>query len=113
MRIRSAITDAKKSKLILDAVTNIVPYARAFSVAKRLILGTHSFVGRPGIEGELLDSQTGERLGAMVDRRAGGKPLEGSLNSWDDVEQPFKFWADRFGYRLCMAKGKKYCVPPE
>ena len=113
MRIRSAITDAKQSKPLLDAVTTVIPQARIISAAKRLTFGTHSFVGRAGIEGEVLDSQTEERLGAMVDRRAGGKTLEGSLNSWDDVEQSFKFWAERFAYRLCLARGKKYCVPPE
>lgn len=113
MRIRAAITDAKKSRPVLDTLTTVLPHSRVVSTTKRLTFGTHSFVGRAGIEGELLDSQTGERLGAMVDRRAGGKTLQGSLNSWDDVEQSFTFWADRFGYRLCMAKGKKYCVPPE
>lgn len=113
MRIRAAITDAKKSKPVLDTVTTVLPHSRVVSTTKRLAFGTHSFVGRAGIEGEILDSQTGERLGAMVDRRAGGKTLQGSLNSWDDVEQSYKFWAERLGYRLCMAKGKKYCVPPE
>jgi Protein of unknown function (DUF3313) len=113
MRIRAAITDAKKSKPILDTVTTVLPQSRVVSAAKRLAFGTHSFVGRAGIEGELLDSQTGERLGAMVDRRGGGKTLQGSLHSWDDVEQAFKFWADRLAYRLCLAKRKLYCVPPE
>ena len=113
MRIRTAITDAKPSKPVLDIVTTVVPKSRIVSSVKRLAFGTHSFVGRAGIEGEVLDSQTGERLGAMVDRRAGGKTLEGSLNSWNDVERSFQFWADRFAYRLCMARGKKYCVPPE
>lgn len=113
MRIRAAITDAKKSRPVLDVVTTVLPQPRVVSSAKRLAFGTHSFVGRAGIEGEIIDSQTGERLGAMVDRRAGGKTLQGSLNSWDDVEQSFKFWAERFAYRLCMAKGKEYCVPPE
>ena len=91
MRIRAAITDAKKSKPVLDTVTTVLPHSRFVSTAKRLTFGTHSFVGRAGIEGEVLDSLTGERLGAMVDRRAGGKTLQGSLNSWDDVEQSFKF----------------------
>lgn len=50
MRIRSAIMDAKKSKPILDTGTNVVRYACAFSAARRLTLGTHSFVGRAGIE---------------------------------------------------------------
>ncbi len=113
MRIRSAITDVKKSRPILDVATTILPQARIVSSAKRLTFGTHSFVGRAGIEGEIVDSQTGERLGAMVDRRAGGKTLQGSRNSWDDVGQSFKFWAERLGYRICKARGKNYCVSPD
>lgn len=113
MRIRAAITDAKKSRPILDTATTFIPQAQIVSAAKRLTLGTHSFVGRAGIEGEIVDSQSGKRLGAMVDRRAGGKTLEGSLNSWDDVEQSFKFWAERLGYRICQERGSKYCVAPE
>ena len=113
MRIRSAITEAQQSKPFLDSITTLLPQARLLSGAKKLAFGTNSFVGSASVEAEVTDSQTGEVLVAGVDRRAGGKTLEGSLNSWDDVEKSFKFWADRFAYRLCMAKGKKYCVPPE
>ena len=113
MRIRSAITEAEESKPVLDSLTTVVPQARLLSGAKNLAFGTNSFVGSASVEAEITDSQTGEVLVAGVDRRAGGKTLEGSLSSWDDVEQSFRFWADRFAWRLCMAKGKKYCVPPE
>ena len=113
MRIRSAITEAQQSKPILDSITTVVPQARLLSGAKRLTFGTNSFVGSASVEAEVTDSQTGEVLVAGVDRRAGGKTLKGVRNSWDDVEISFKFWADRFAYRLCMAKGKEYCVPPE
>jgi len=113
MRIRSAITEAQQSKPFLDSITTVLPQARLLSGAKKLAFGTNSFIGSASVEAKVTDSQTGEVLVAGVDRRAGGKTLEGSLNSWDDVEQSFKFWADRFAYRLCMAKGKEYCVPPE
>jgi len=113
MRIRSAITEAQQSKPILDSITTVIPHAQLLSGAKRLTFGTNSFVGSASVEAEVTDSQTGKVLVAGVDRRAGGKTLEGVRNSWDDVERSFTFWADRFAYRLCMAKGKKYCVPPE
>ncbi|MEC4674927.1 MAG: DUF3313 domain-containing protein [Nitrospirota bacterium] len=113
MWVRAALTEAQESNVALDLLTTVVPQARIISGARRLAFGTHSFVGKAGIEGELLDAETRERLGAMVDRRGGGKTLEGSLNSWDDVEQSIEFWADRFGYRICLARGGKYCVPPE
>ena len=61
----------------------------------------------------MIDTETNTQLGAMVDRRAGGKSLEGSLHSWEDVEQAIQFWAERFGYRICLARGGQYCVQPE
>ena len=113
MRIRAAITEAQKSNVILDVFSTITPQGMILSRGKKLATGTNAFVGKAGMEGELVDSETGERLGAMVDRRGGGKTLEGSLNSWDDVEKSIEFWAERFGYRICLARGGKYCVSPE
>lgn len=55
-------TDVKKSRPILDAATTVIPQARIVSSARRLAFSTHSFVWRAGIEGEVLDSQTGNGL---------------------------------------------------
>jgi hypothetical protein len=47
---------------------------------------------------EILDSPTGERLAAMVDRRIGGKaPFRGT---YDDARDAFAFWAERLRQRL-------------
>ncbi len=113
LRIRTALTEAEKSNVYLDIFSTIAPQGRILSSGKKLASGTHSFVGKAGMEGELLDAETGERLAAMVDRRGGGKTLEGSLNSWDDVEKAIEFWAERFGYRICVARGGGYCVAPD
>src|SRR5882672_355471 len=43
---------------------------------------TRDFVGRAGVEGEVLDSLTGERLLAAVDRRAGAHTLQFKKNGW-------------------------------
>ena len=108
MRIRGAITEAAESSVEMDVVTTVVPVF----VGKKLTTGTYSFVGTASVEGEVLDSETGEVLWAMVDRRAGGRTPDGVTDSWDDVEKAFEFWADRLGYRLCRESGREHCVPP-
>ncbi len=100
MHISVALTEAKKSKVGLDIVTTIVPQAHLISGVKKLATGTNSFVGEASIEGKFTDSNTGERLAAVMDRRAGGKILKGSTNAWDDVEQSFQYWAERISQRL-------------
>ncbi|GAX59615.1 hypothetical protein SCALIN_C04_0103 [Candidatus Scalindua japonica] len=100
MRISAALTEAKKSKAGLNTITTIVPQARLMSGLKKLATGTNSFVGGASVECKITDSNTGERLAAGVDRRAGGKTLKGSTKAWDDVEQAFQYWADKLAQRL-------------
>jgi len=113
MRIQAALTEAEKSNVVMDVISTVLPPSRLLSGTKKLATGTHSFVGKAGVEAKITDAQTGELLVAAVDRRAGGKTLQGSTNSWDDVEQAFQFWSDRFSYRLCQERGRGFCVPPE
>ncbi|KHE90451.1 MAG: DUF3313 domain-containing protein [Candidatus Scalindua rubra] len=100
MRISVALTEAKKSKVGLNVITTIVPQARLMSGLKKLATGTNSFVGEASVEVNITDSNTGERLAAGIDRRAGGKTIKGSTNAWDDVEQAFQYWADKLSQRL-------------
>lgn len=113
MRIQVALTEAGQSNKVLDVASTVLPLSRLLSGTKKLATGTHAFVGKAGIEGMITDSRSGELLAAMVDRRAGGKTLQGSTDSWNDVEQAFQFWGDRFSYRLCQARGRGFCVAPE
>jgi hypothetical protein len=48
-----------------------------------------------------------------VDRRGGTKSLMGVTNSWNDVEQAYRFWAEKGRYRLCQWRGGKDCVEPK
>ena len=100
MVIRVAITEAKGSKVVLDTVSTIIPLSRAISEGKGLATGTASFVGRAGAEAEILDSLTKRQLLAAVDRRAGGKVLRGTFSKWDDVQQAYKYWAERLKTKL-------------
>jgi hypothetical protein len=102
MRLRVAITQAQGSKVALDTVTTVMPQARAVSTVGGLVTGTAAFVGQAGVEAELLDSVTNQRLAAAVDRRVGQKKLIGGgvLDKWADVKDSFDYWAQRLKTRL-------------
>lgn len=108
MRIRAALTEAAPSAVKMDLLTSVIPLPSA----TKLATGTRAYVGKASIEGEMTDSRTGELLGQMVDRRAGSRMPQTHEDSWYDVEQAFRFWSDRFAYRLCRLRGSGYCVQP-
>ena len=100
LRLRVAMTDAKGSKTTLDTLSNVLPPMIAISSAKRLITGTHAFVGRAAVEAELLDSASGVRLLAAVDARAGRKVLRGKFGTWNDAKEAYDYWGERIRIRL-------------
>jgi len=100
LRVELALTDAAPSNVGMDVVSTLVPPAGMFSGAKGLATGTQAFVGRASVEGKITDSSTGELLLAAVDRRVGGRTLDGSMDSWDDVQQAFTYWAEQLNKKL-------------
>jgi hypothetical protein len=106
LRVRTALTNVKPSRPALDTATNVPP-ARAVDLAASLVTGRHLFVGEAAIEAEFLDAQggprQGERMLAIVDRRAGGKTPAGVLDPWDDAESAFDHWAALLRERLDRA----------
>jgi hypothetical protein len=100
LRLRVAITDAKASNVTLDTISTIVPQMLLVSSVKELVTGTPSFVGSVAVEAELLDSATGERLAAAVDKRTGQKDLMGVTSKWDDVDEACDYWAEKMRARL-------------
>lgn len=112
MRLSAAITEAEKRMVALDTISTVYPAARVLSQVKSMATGTQSFVGEASAEFKITDAQTGELLGAGVDRRAGGKTLEKGFSRWADVEGAFQYWAERVRYRLCKERGGANCVAP-
>ncbi len=101
LRLRTAITDVVPSNPTMDTITGIVPQARAISTVARLTTGSDLYVGQASAEAELLDSQTGERLGAVVDRRVGTKGLiEVEKDPLKDARQAIDLWAKKLRERL-------------
>lgn len=100
MRLRLAIVEAKGARVALDALSNILPPMVLITATTRLAGGTHLFVGKAGIEAELVDSVTGARLAAAIDRRAGRKVFRGKFGTWNDVNESYDFWAKKLKARL-------------
>jgi hypothetical protein len=102
MRLRVAITEAKGSKVVLDTISSIMPPGIALGLVKKVATGTNLSVGKAAIEMELQDPQTGERLAAAVDERAGRK-YTGKFDKFDKyhtVEDAFDLWAKKLKKRL-------------
>ncbi len=100
MRLRVAITEAEGSMVVLDTLSTIIPIGRIISEGKLLGWGTGSFAGAAGLEAEMLDSTTGARLAAAVDRRIGRKSVKGAVYKWSDVENSYDEWAEKLQLRL-------------
>jgi len=99
MRLRVAITDASGSKVVMDTISSVIPIGMAMGLVKKVATGTNLSVGKASVELEILDSQTGERLVAAVDERAGRK-YTGKFDKYHTVEDAFDYWAKRLQKRL-------------
>lgn len=104
MRVRCAITEARATSPVKELLSTVTPYGLGISYARKLVTGTHSGVGIVSVEGELLDSSTGERLAAVVDRRAGTKSLNIQATRWGEVQDAFNFWARRMQTNLALLR---------
>lgn len=102
LRLRVALTDARGSKILLDTLSTVVPVGLAISALQRVALGQTATAGRAAIEAEVLDSQTGEPLVALVDGRAGRK-VTGRFDKWkkwQDVRDACDYWSGRLRVEL-------------
>ena len=107
LRLRVAITDAKGAHMVANTVSKIVPQLRLLTTVGGLATDTQVLVGRAGVEAELQDSVTHERLAAAVDRRAGTKALRGGVSTWADFQNACDYWSERLRTRLADLRGAK------
>ena len=108
MCVRLAITEADGSNVVLDTASSVLPIGAAIGGVQRIATGSYGDVGKAGIEAELLDSQTGKRLAAAVDRRAGEKYTGkfDKFNKWRAVQGACDYWAVRLSHRLAELRTK-------
>jgi hypothetical protein len=108
LRTQIAITHLEQSWPMLDVVSGIPAPMNALaagSLLKTVATGKPAFTGEAVIEAKVSDAQTGEVLRAAVDRRVGTKKLDAdSFNSWADVYESLRYWAENGRYQLCVAR---------
>lgn len=105
LRVRAAITDVKPSKPVANTMSTILPIGWVVSGATKVASDENVGTGEAAAEMEFLDSMSGERLAAAVDRRQGGKAA--FRGKWTDAKDAFDFWAKRFRERLDEVRGVK------
>jgi uncharacterized protein DUF3313 len=113
LRIQAAITEAGASSVVMDTVSSIVPQLKVLSGMKSLATGVSAFTGSASVEVKITDTETGTILAEAVDRRGGTKSLSGVTNSWNDVEESYRYWAEKMRYRACQWRGGMNCVEPK
>jgi hypothetical protein len=106
LQLRAAITEAKGSKAVMNTITSVVPQLRLLTTIVGMSAGTSVLVGKAGLEGEITDSMTGERLMAALDQRQGTKAVRGGVKTWSDVKLVSEFWAERLRKRLATLSGR-------
>ena len=88
-RIRVALTDIEKTNAV-----NILPQASLLGVG----------IGGASMEGEVIDSVTGEQIGAVVESQKGSRIPFSNLGDWATAKSVMNDWAKRFQQRLAEAR---------
>lgn len=108
LRVQVAMTHLEESWPMLDVVSAVPAPMNALaagSLLKTAATGKPAFTGEAVIEAKVSDAATGEVLRAIVDRRVGTKKLDAeSFNSWSDVYESLRYWAENGRYQLCKAR---------
>jgi hypothetical protein len=103
--VHAAITDFKKSKPVVGAISAIYLPLKLISLGKQTLAGTAIGVGSVTIEAELLDGETNQRLAAVLDTRSGTTALRSKFTgTFGDIEKSFDWWAKRLDTRLAEEK---------
>ena len=84
-RIRAALTDIEKSSLV-----SAVPQASLVGAG----------IGGASMEAEIVDSQTGEQIGATIQSRDGSRLPFSNLGEWTTVKKVIDKWAEELQERL-------------
>jgi hypothetical protein len=113
MWMQLAITEADSSYPVLDTISSLIPQARVLSGMKSVATGVSAFTGSASGEFKVTDSESGEILAAAVDRRGGTKSLMGVTNSWNDIEETYRYWGEKVRYRLCQLRKDSNCIKPK
>jgi hypothetical protein len=106
--LRVAITNVEPTGGKKNAAVKGAATAATIGVAPGAsLLVPRLSVGKVSIEGEILDSTSGERLVAFVTSKSGRRWFSGlnTVKKWGDIEAAFRSWAKEFRGRLDQVNG--------
>jgi hypothetical protein len=92
-RLRIALTNVKKSKPVVSAVTSVVPVGLAVSVVKKGTAGSWTGSGATSAEFMALDSVSSEVIAVAADEQTAG--FTERFSRLGSAKEAFKFWAER------------------
>ncbi len=104
-RIKIAITNIKRSKPGVSAVTSIIPVGIVISTVKRGATGGWAGSGETCAEFMMVDSETNEPLVMAFDQQQAA--FASRFSSYGSAEDAFKFWSERIVKALDEARGIK------
>lgn len=104
LRIRTGLTDVIEGSNAGKPVTTVHTSPRATLTGAVGSPEVAAFVSHVSFEGEILDSQSGERLGALVDHRLGVKREASQTTSWAGVRSGINQGAVRLRERFFAAR---------
>jgi Protein of unknown function (DUF3313) len=103
LELNVAITNVEPTGGKRNAVVTGATTAASVATVPGISLATPRIsVGRISIEGEMLDSQSGERLVAFMTSKSGRRWFSGlrQFKKWGDIEAAFRSWAKDFRQRV-------------
>ena len=106
LELNAAITDVEPTGGTRNAVVAGAATAASIMTVPGIGLAVPRIsVGRISIEGEMLDSVSGERKVAFMTSSAGRRWFSGlnRLRTWGDIERAFRTWARNFRERMDAA----------
>jgi len=113
LRIQAAITKTGKNLPMGDIQTTLPSNTRLIYEKQVWANSTESFIDTEvAAEMKVTDAETGELLGAAVDRRGGGKAAAKPATEWADVEEILTDWAKKSRWRFCTVRGGTNCEKP-
>jgi hypothetical protein len=104
-RLRIALTNVKKSKPVISAVTSVVPMGIAVSLVKKGAAGSWTGSGATSAEFEALDSMTNEVIAVASDEQTAG--FTERFSRLGSAKEAFKFWAERIRKFMDEAQAAK------
>lgn len=110
VRLKIAITNLKKSRPALSAVTTVIPAGMGVSLIRRGATGAWSGAGEISIEVLALDSVSNEVIGAAQDCRSA--TFTERFTSLGMVQKAAQYWGNRVRHLMDIAQGRAGSARP-